>query len=101
MFRLLRKLIVYALIIIAISAAFIMWDGGKRLRQVGKRIAEFGNMIERKTESISERSERIKTEIEEKKRGVVKRLDKAIEKAKEYGIIEQDGDRETGDSNRH
>ena len=91
MFKLLRMSI-YLIIIAGVIIAFIMWNGGEKIRWFGKKSADVGKTIKEKSEYVGEKSDQLKEKLEDKKETIEEKINTVVEKAEKQGIIRREGE---------
>lgn len=89
MFKLFRMFI-YLVIIAGVIIAFILWNGGDKIRWLGKKSEDIGRTIKEKSEYTGDKSDRLKEKIEEKKEAIEDKIKTVVEKAEEHGIIKRE-----------
>lgn len=91
MFKIIKYL-VYLSIIAGVIIAFIMWNGGDKIRWFGKKSEEIGHTVKEKSEVIGNKSDQIEEGLTDKKEFIEEKVKTVVEKAEKHGIIK----RETG-----
>ena len=92
MFKILRYLI-YLSIIAGIIIAFIMWNGGDKIRWLGKKSEGVGHTLKKKSEVVGGKSDQLKEGITEKKEFIEEKVKAVVEKAEKHGIIKREGEK--------
>ena len=87
---LIRKVVFWPVILLILLIAFILWNGGDKLRWFGQKSAETGKAIQEKSEEVGETSDRLKKTIEEKKEVVGEKIEGVVDTAKKHGIIKRE-----------
>lgn len=89
MFKLARML-VYLVIIAGVIIAFIMWNGGEKIRWFGKKSEEVGRTIKKESKVIGDRSDQLKEKIVDKAEVIEDKVKGVVEKAEKHGIIKRE-----------
>ncbi len=89
MFRLTR-LFFYLIILAGIFLAFVMWNGGEKIRWFGKKSEEIGRTIKEKSDEIGDKSDKIREDVLGKKRAVEETITNVVKAAESIGIIEKE-----------
>lgn len=90
MFKLFRMFI-YLVIIAGVIIAFVLWNGGEKIRWFGKKSADIGGTIKEKSEYIGDKSDQLKDKIEDKTETIEEKVKTVVEKAEKHGIIKREG----------
>jgi len=90
MFKLIR-IFIYLVIIAGIVVAFILWNGGDKIRWFGEQSEDVGKTIKEKSKYIGKQSDEIKEKLEEKKEVIEEKIDTVVEEAEKRGIIRREG----------
>ena len=80
MFKLLRKLIVLAIIAGLVFLALSLWQGGKPFRWLGKESEKAGEVIKKKSEEMGEKADDIKKKTDNAQ-GTTKKVVDGIRRA--------------------
>lgn len=89
MFKLI-KMFIYLVIVVGIFIAFIMWNGGEKMRWFGKKSEGIGKTIKEKSEYIGDKSDQLQEEIEDKTGIIEEKVRNVVKKAEEHGIIKRE-----------
>jgi len=90
MFKLIR-IAIYLAIIAGIVIAFILWNGGDKIRWFGEQSEDVGKTIREKSKYIGKQSDQIKEKLEDKKDVIEDKIDTVVEEAEKRGIIRREG----------
>lgn len=89
MFKLFRMFI-YLVIIAGVIIAFILWNGGEKIRWFGKKSGGIGQTIKEKSEYIGDKSDQLQEEIEDKTGIIEEKVRNVVKKAEKHGIIKRE-----------
>lgn len=89
MFKLFRMFI-YLVIIAGVIIAFVLWNGGDKLRWFGKKSQEAGKTIKEKSEYVGDKSDQLREKIEDKTEVIEDKVKTVVEKAEKHGIIKRE-----------
>lgn len=92
MLKLLRMFI-YLFIVAGVIIAFIMWNGGDKIRWFGKKSEGVGHTLKEKSEVVGDKSDQLKEEITDKKEFIEEKVKAVVEKAEKHGIIKREGEK--------
>lgn len=85
------RVLIYLIIIAGVVIAFILWNGGDKIRWFGERSEDVGKTIREKSKYIGKQSDEIKEKLEEKKEVIEEKIDTVVEEAEKRGIIRREG----------
>lgn len=85
------RIFIYLVIIAGIVIAFILWNGGDKIRWFGEQSEDVGKTIRDKSKYIGKQSDEIKEKLEEKKEVIEDKIDTVVEEAEKRGIIRREG----------
>ncbi|MBI5756338.1 MAG: hypothetical protein HZA12_05370 [Nitrospirae bacterium] len=91
MFKIIKYL-VYLSVIVGVIIAFIMWNGGDKIRWFGKKSEGVGHTLKEKSEVVGDKSDQLKEEITDKKALIEEKIKTVVEKAEKHGIIKREGE---------
>ena len=89
MFKIIKYL-VYLSIIAGIIIAFVMWNGGDKIRWFGKKSEEIGHTVKEKSEVVGDKSDKLEEGLSEKKEFIEEKVKTVVKKAEEHGIIKRE-----------
>ena len=89
MFKIIKYLI-YLSIIAGVIIAFVMWNGGDKIRWFGKKSEEIGHTVKEKSEVVGDKSDKLEEGLTEKKEFIEEKVKTVVKKAEEHGIIKRE-----------
>ncbi len=89
MFKIIKYLI-YLSIIAGVIIAFVMWNGGDKIRWFGKKSEEIGHTVKEKSEAVGNKSDKLEEGLSEKKEFIEEKVKAVVKKAEERGIIKRE-----------
>jgi len=82
MFKLIRRLIVIAIIAAIVFLTLSLWQGGKPFRWFGKKSEQAGEVLKKKSEEVGNEADKIKKKSEDMK-DTTKKVTEGIKKTSE------------------
>lgn len=89
MFKIIKYL-VYLSIIAGVIIAFVMWNGGDKIRWFGKKSEEIGHTVKEKSDVVGKKSDQLEEGFTEKKEFIEEKVKTVVKKAEEHGIIKRE-----------
>ncbi len=84
------KYLIYLSIITGVIIAFVMWNGGDKIRWFGKKSEEIGHTVKKKSDIVGSKSDQLEEGLSEKKELIEDKVKTVVKKAEEHGIIKRD-----------
>lgn len=89
MFKIIKYLI-YLTIIAGVIIAFVMWNGGDKIRWFGKKSEDIGHTVKKKSDVVGKKSDKLEEDLTEKKEYIEDTVKTVVKKAEEHGIIKRE-----------
>ncbi|MCC6544316.1 MAG: hypothetical protein IT392_07420 [Nitrospirae bacterium] len=89
MFKIIKYLI-YLTIIAGVIIAFVMWNGGDKIRWFGRKSEEIGHTVKKKSDVVGKKSDKLEEDLTEKKEFIEEKVKTVVKKAEEHGIIKRE-----------
>ncbi len=84
------KYLIYLCIIAGIIIAFVMWNGGDKIRWFGRKSEEIGHTVKEKSEAVGKKSDNLEEGLSDKKEFIEEKVKAVVKKAEEHGIIKRE-----------